>query len=240
MVFDTYKFSFRSLLLRLLSSYLLAHSAQDALSITLSFTKYFLFGLFSSLSVYRMFISPLRRFPGPVGARISNLWLSAQLWKLDSHKKPMTLHEKYGDYVCIGSCDLSIADPKALEIIYGPLSQCIKADWYDLTHPIVSMQTTRDRALHSARRRLWSAAFRERSIRAYGERIQPYQEQLLCRLDASHDKAVNITQWSKLYNFDVMGDLAFGKSFDMLKTSQDHCAKCRHGSLGIDASHLAL
>ncbi|OTA07051.1 hypothetical protein A9Z42_0079230 [Trichoderma parareesei] len=33
-----------------------------------------------------------------------------------------------------------------------------------------------------------------------------------------------MTKWFRFYGFDVMGDLAFGKSFNMLETSRNHWA----------------
>jgi hypothetical protein len=33
---------------------------------------------------------------------------------------------------------------------------------------------------------------------------------------------MNVTDWFNFYSFDVMGDLAFGKSFDMIKNGVKH------------------
>jgi hypothetical protein len=35
-------------------------------------------------------------------------------------------------------------------------------------------------------------------------------------------KPMNVTKWFKFYSFDVMGDLAFGKSYKMLESGQKH------------------
>lgn len=45
-----------------------------------------------------------------------------------------------------------------------------------------------------------------------------YTDQLLAQLGASIGAPINVSNWMSLYGFDVMGDLAFGHSFDMLKT----------------------
>lgn len=37
-------------------------------------------------------------------------------------------------------------------------------------------------------------------------------------------KTVNVAEWFHYYSFDVMGDVAFGKSFDMLETGKPHFA----------------
>ena len=195
-----------------------------AVSAFLYFSIYFLLGLYASLIIYRLFFSPIRQFPGPFGCKLSNLWLSFQLKKLDGHKRLLALHQRYGDSVRVGSSDLSITNPKAVEAVYGPTSTCTKADWYDLTHPMVSMHTTRDKAQHNARRRVWSGAFSDKAVRGYEERIGTYQQQLVDQICAHKGEGVNVTKWFSMYSFDVIGDLAFGKPFDMLTTSKEHWA----------------
>jgi hypothetical protein len=35
-------------------------------------------------------------------------------------------------------------------------------------------------------------------------------------------KPMNVTKWFNFYSFDVMGDLAFGKSYKMLESGEKH------------------
>jgi tryprostatin B 6-hydroxylase len=44
------------------------------------------------------------------------------------------------------------------------------------------------------------------------------------RAAASSGSSLNVSKWFNYYSFDVMGDLAFGKSFDMLKNDEEHWA----------------
>jgi cytochrome P450 family 628 len=37
-------------------------------------------------------------------------------------------------------------------------------------------------------------------------------------------KPVNVTEWIAFFGFDVMGDFAFGKSFNMLESGEKHFA----------------
>lgn len=48
-------------------------------------------------------------------------------------------------------------------------------------------------------------------------------------------KPINVSRWFSYYSFDVMGDLAFGKSFGMLKTGKSHyfMAKLEEGMLPV-------
>lgn len=45
---------------------------------------------------------------------------------------------------------------------------------------------------------------------------------MISQLSQRADKPVNITQWINYFAADVMGDLAFGKSFNMIGTAGDH------------------
>lgn len=200
------------------------NSIRDAVLQTSSLAIFYLVGIYASLLVYRVLLSPLRAFPGPYGARISNFWFSMQLANHDAYKKVIKLHETYGNFVRIGSNDLSIRHPEAVNAIYGLGSKCRKADWYDLTQPMISMQTTRHEAIHDKRRRIWSKAFSDKALRDYQEKIQTYQDKLITRIASYDGQRVNITKYFNLYSFDVMGDLAFGASFQMLESDQEHWA----------------
>lgn len=184
----------------------------------------YLAGLYSSLLAYRVWLSPLNRFPGPYGARVSSLWFSAQLAEHDAYKKLLKLHQRYGEFLRIGSNDLSIIHPKAVSAIYGVGSPCRKAVWYEQNRPVISMQTTRDRVMHDKRRRMWSAAFSDKALRAHEERIKPYQDRLMAEIAARAEHGVNVAKWFSLYSFDVMGDLAFGEPFGVLDSNGQHWA----------------
>lgn len=62
----------------------------------------YLTGLFTSMTIYRLFFHRLRKFPGPVMARVSKLW---HVWEcLGSRNYALLdrMYEKYGSVVRIG------------------------------------------------------------------------------------------------------------------------------------------
>jgi hypothetical protein len=122
----------------------------------------YLVGVFGSTLVYRLFVSPLNRFPGPWPAKISNFYMSSKLGNSDAFYQLQALHEKYGPIVRIGSNDLSIINADLVEPAYGKDSKVTKSPWYDGDAPLTSMHTSRDKALHDKRRRVWAPAFSER------------------------------------------------------------------------------
>jgi len=197
----------------------------DAITVTSFFSVFYITGLFSSTICYRLFLHPLKAFPGPVANKLGNLFFSAQLGNADAYKKVLALHDQYGDFVRIGSSDLSIIHPKAVNVIYGTGTRCLRAAFYN-GDPLPSMISCRDRLAHDKRRRVWSPAFSDRALKGYAQRIKVYDDQLLSKLKNASSAAdsVNVSKWFNYYSFDVMGDLAFGKPFGMLECDQQHWA----------------
>lgn len=191
---------------------------------TLSLTGTFLAGIFTSLLVYRIFFNPLNAIPGPFFARISKFDTVFRNVKLDGHHQLLRLHQKYGNIVRIGPNDLSVADPDGTQVISAANSKCGKAPWYDGDNPRLSMHTTRDRALHDRRRRIWAPAFSDKALRGYESRIKVYNDLLINKIGNLSGKPINASKWFNLYSFDVMGDLGFGEPFDMLESGEEHWA----------------
>lgn len=110
--------------------YSLSFSA--AATLTAAGATSFLLGAFGNCLLYRIFLNPLNKFPGPWPARISNLWLSTQLGNSDGYYWLQEQHRKHGKIVRIGSHDISVTDPEIMELAYGPKSRVTKAPWYDI------------------------------------------------------------------------------------------------------------
>lgn len=98
----------------------------------------------------------------------------------------------------------------------------------------------RDRSLHDKRRRGgWDRAFSMKcmasclctyveltaiALRNYESRVESYADELIRQISSFSGKPINAARWFNWFSFDVMGDLAFGKSFDMLKNGESHYA----------------
>lgn len=182
----------------------------------------YLLGLFSSLLVYRLFFNPLNRFPGPLLARVSKLYLVYLNANLLGHYELERLHQQYGPYVRVGPNDLSVVDPDGMSVVLGPNSKCRKSAWYGQDMPYISTNTTRDRAAHDKRRRILSPAFSDRALRGYETQIQRFHTLLIEHIRERAGSPMDVTQWFGMHGFDMMGDLVFSKSFGMLETGEVH------------------
>ncbi|KAH7166464.1 cytochrome P450 [Dactylonectria macrodidyma] len=180
-------------------------------------------GIYTSVAAYRLLFHPLRRFPGPFLSGLTSLYPTYLLVRrFHQFEEVQELHRKYGDIVRIGPSELSIANVNALHAIHSAQSPCLKGPWYNIFHPMHSVQSTRDVKEHARRRKIWDRGFGPKALRNYEPRVAQYTDLLLSRIQENAGKSMDASRWSNYYGFDVMGDLAFGKSFDMLKAGVAH------------------
>lgn len=188
---------------------------------SLSVLACFLSGIYGSLILYRLLFHPLNRFPGPLSARFADLPFSIRLARRhDLHKQTLDLYHAYGPFVRLGSSTLMIADPLAVSAIHGPESRCHKGAMYDFEQPNLGIATRHD-AVHAVRRRVWSRGFGERALRGYEDRIAAYVQLFLARIadssSSERQEAVDVARLTEHFSFDVLGDLALGRAFGMLR-----------------------
>lgn len=62
------------------------------------------------------------------------------------------------------------------------------------------------------------------ALRDYHDRIVKYGEQLEYQILATKGNPINACDWFYWFGFDIMGDLALGRSFDMLTNASWHGA----------------
>ncbi|KAL1630625.1 hypothetical protein SLS54_000496 [Diplodia seriata] len=178
-------------------------------------------GLFTSIAIRRLFLSPLRNFPGPWQAHLSKFYH----WYLESKNMQLfaeiqKLHEKHGDFVRTGPREISIRRPSAIPLIYGGKSPCKKATWYRQTQyddDTDSLLSIVDIKKHNHRRRIYDRGFSTKALNSYEPRVQSKVSTLLEKLTDFDEKPVNVTEWVSYFSFDIMGDVIYSKEYNMLR-----------------------
>ncbi|KAF3352075.1 Elongation factor 1-beta [Verticillium dahliae VDG1] len=169
--------------------------------LALSFS--FLAGLYASLLTYRAAFHRLNRFPGPFAARLSNFYITRRSVKnFQLFQEVQDLHKQYGDIVRIGPSELSIADPSFFHHIHANSSPFVKGPWYNILHPVVSLQLVRDKKEHSRRRKTWDKGFGSKALHDYEPRVVKYTDQLLSQIKQTEGKPINVSTWFNFYSFD--------------------------------------
>ncbi|KAL8281106.1 hypothetical protein RQP46_006464 [Phenoliferia psychrophenolica] len=186
---------------------------------------------FAAYFILPYLTSSLNKYPGPLSARFTVLWLAH---KSRYGVRSVTVHEehlKHGKFVRIGPNEVSIADPAALPIVYAHGSGSIKSDFYEAFVSIFrGLFNTRDRAEHTRKRKIIAHTFSPKSVREFEPYIAESVRMLLSKWDALSEKSKNdassklkgyavieLLDWLNALAFDVIGDLAFGSTFGMLE-----------------------
>ncbi|KAI0646535.1 cytochrome P450 monooxygenase pc-bph [Trametes meyenii] len=184
-----------------------------------------------------------RAYPGPFLAKLTDFWLAKVA--ADGHRSERVheLHEKYGTFVRIAPNHLSIADPDALQIVYGHGTGTLKSDFYDA---FVSIQrglfNTRSRPEHARKRKIVSHIFSQKSVLEFEPHVRVHLVQLFKQWDklcAGGEQGLSGDEgeggwrgregrvwfdslpWYNYLAFDIIGDLAFGAPFGMLVACKD-------------------
>ncbi|KAF5966130.1 hypothetical protein FBULB1_11832 [Fusarium bulbicola] len=167
--------------------------------------------------VYYRYLHPLAKYPGPPLASVTNLWKTYHLWNLRLPHTLVHLHEQYGDVVRVGPNDLSFRNPDAVNTIYKAGRQLQKTGFYDgFTTFNPNLFGTQDEEIHAIRRRQMAHAFSLKSIREMEHFVDRHILKLRENLDHFSDtkQVFDLKDMIAFYVFDVLGELAFSRSFD--------------------------
>lgn len=182
--------------------------------------------------IYNLYFHPLRKFPGPKLAAASRLPFFQALL---SGRLPFYIQDLLRDYksdvVRVAPDELAFQTAEAWNVIYGHRTHNAKTFDKDLRFygtPVngVPSLINSNWPDHARQRRLLAHAFSEKALREQEPLIQSYVDLLITKLHeqltGSAQGIVDMVKWYNYTTFDLIGDLAFGESFDCLQTSEYH------------------
>lgn len=173
---------------------------------------------------------PLAKYPGPTFAAASRIPQLYHTFKGDLLGWVNGLHIKYGNVVRVAPDELSYASGEAWKGIYGHAAAGKKvtekdARFYGPSFNRAPDIIRADGPDHSRFRRNFSHAFSDRALREQQSLICRYVDMLVEKLNETikeDPKAnINIVRMLNLATFDIMGDLTFGDSLDLLAGTGD-------------------
>lgn len=168
----------------------------------------------------------MKQYPGPKLAAASYIpWFLVQ-YRGDSVKWLTELHQKYGNVVRIAPDELSYVSVDAAQDIWAHRQGHNEFPKYAFRikapnghNGILSAK----RENHARFRRLLSYSFSDQGIRKYEATLQLYTDSLIRGLADEADKdPQDMVKWLNWTTFDVIGKLAFGKSFGCLEEKRTH------------------
>ncbi|KAF4626293.1 hypothetical protein G7Y89_g11869 [Cudoniella acicularis] len=162
---------------------------------------------FISSAIYNLYFSPLAKFPGPFWAKISGL-------------PSCTFRFRHNGVL--------FASPTAYPSIYGTRANVKRGKFYEVwprnpqNHNTLS---TTDRMVHARKRRILNSVFSEKAVRSAESFIIKHVDRWNQILDdsGSNDwtESKNMTIQTESLVFDIMGDLAFGRSFEIKEKAEN-------------------
>ncbi|KAI0854359.1 cytochrome P450 [Daldinia vernicosa] len=173
-------------------------------------------------TIYNLFFHPLANIPGPFLARASQIpsWYHAH--RGDRHLWLWQQFQIYGDKIRPEPNTVLFNNPEAYPDIYSQKSNVKRSKLYraiQLNGFEDTTLTTTDVAGHARKRKLLSLAFTENSVRAASnfviQHLDRWNQLLIEDADSDWQPAVDISEKVNGLVFDIMGDLSFGKSFDV-------------------------
>ncbi|PLN81693.1 cytochrome P450 [Aspergillus taichungensis] len=180
-------------------------------------------------TVYNRFFHPLRHVPGPWLATVTPFVQLYHGLQGDRHLWLHALHKKYGSHVRVAPNFVSVNTAQGLHDIYGHGKKLKKANFYNAFTAIKGVYNTHnviDKTVHGRKRRVLSQAFSDHALKAMEDVVLLHVRQLCDKLANSQgstnysgkeDRVRNLASWFSWLTYDVMGELCFGKSFDMLQ-----------------------
>ncbi|RKP06431.1 cytochrome P450 [Thamnocephalis sphaerospora] len=179
-----------------------------------------LFAYWLSGAIKRKSSTTLRYIPGPWLAPFSRIFSIINIFTCKQVHRYRNWHETYGPMVRVGPRSVSVTDPAAVRQIYGSHA-FRKTRMYDAFVVLgENVFGSRDPEFHKRRKRLVAPAYGQTTLAAIEPLIwRAGVESLMEKLErqAAAGQVSNLFQEFMFMTFDVVGEVAFGRSFDMLR-----------------------
>lgn len=187
---------------------------------------------------------------GPKFPALSNAWLAYVAARGDRSNAVHELHEKYGKIVRIAPNHVSVADPKAIEVIYAHGNGSLKTEFYDAFVSIrPGLFNTRDRAAHTRKRKLVSNIFSQQNVLLFEPHVRRHARAFCAQWDMRCARAAagelpdarygrswfDVLPHFNFLAFDIIGDLAFGAPFGMIAAQKDIAPMMERAAAGEKA-----
>lgn len=184
-----------------------------------------------SYVVYNRFFHPLRLIPGPFLATATPWVQLYHGFRGDRHLWLHHLHQQYGSHVRVAPNFVSVNTVEGLNDIYGHGKRFRKSEFYSAFPAIKGVYNTHsviDKAAHGRKRRVLSQAFSDTALKGM-EDVMLLHIRQFCAVLGEETRLLgneyrtetglivrNLSSWFSFLTYDVMGELCFGKSYDML------------------------
>ncbi|KAF4982210.1 hypothetical protein FZEAL_2094 [Fusarium zealandicum] len=199
-------------------------------------TIFSLLVLLVSIVVYRLYLHPLARVPGPRLAAVSSFWHAYQARNGRMAYLGKTLHRRYGPVVRVGPNEVWFDTKEAFQAIYSTGSGYEKSDFYlatALTKPRIDWQlnahfsdtldllSERDVKRYRLQRRLIGPVYQTSNLLQYEAVVDEVLERAIAKLKSLKGAPIELNEWMHIIAVECLGAIVLSWSPKMLKKSTD-------------------
>jgi cytochrome P450 len=177
----------------------------------------------------------LRRYPGPFLAAVTNLWIMFRHYTSTRTDAIHALHQKHAKIVRIGPNSLSFSSLQAAKDIYGHGTATSKDPFYNSLAGIHrQLFDSIDKEEHAKKRKLFAAAFAQKSVEEKEHHVNADIAELVRRFDRLCTDAprpgqevfeahelTDARRWFNLLTLDLAADFSFGIKLGFVAQGDD-------------------
>ena len=188
-------------------------------------------------ALHHRYATPLRAYPGPFLASLTRLWKVASTARGNTHLDHIALHQRYGPVVRIAPREVSLASPEAARTLLSAGKRFFKTPFYGVfpppENPDIFTETRED--VHAAKKRVANVPYGMAAMQQLSPFIDDAVEVLVGKMagwvDGDGDggpspgggrrRVFDLGDWLHYFAFDVLGEVAFSRSFGFLEQGRD-------------------
>lgn len=208
----------------------------------------FVFGtaLLLAVVVYRLFLHPLSRIPGPRFAAATNCWLAYHVRNGRMLQLGKTLHTKYGPAVRVGPNEVWFNTKDAFRLIYSPTNGYEKSSFYLATELLkpkldahlgiqspdtLDLLAERDMKRYRLQRRLIGPIYHTNNVKRYEAAVDAVLLRVVDQLRALDGAEVDLKEWMHIITVECLGAVSLSWSPGYLAEKSDG-ASGKHAYMG--------
>ncbi|KAI9294176.1 cytochrome P450 [Neoconidiobolus thromboides FSU 785] len=169
--------------------------------------------------LYNIYVSPLKKVPGPLINLIFPIIHDAYLLGGTYPEYCLDMHNKYGNVVRLSWNQVSFSSESAAKELYATYGYQ-KSNIYEILSVVGETTfSTRNKDFHRQRKKIIAPCFSDKVIGSVEYLVKKNLDNFVSKINefVTQDQKLDFGLYFHYFAFDVIGDLAFGKSFNMLK-----------------------